>query len=378
MYNLHDYGSMIHDSVRMNAYAEALERNVKPGSVVVDLGCGLGLMAALAIRLGAARVFAIEADDIIQLARECARANGCADRIEFLHALSTGVSLPVPADVIVSDLRGVLPMLGSALPSLIDARQRLLKPGGILIPQIDTLWAAAAEAPDLYRDELKGLAGNRYSLDMGPAVQTATHTPWRADLKAEQLLTEPRPWTALDYRSLHSPNCEGAVTLTAERNGLGHGLGVWFSTQLCDGVGFTCAPGAPLSIYGQLLLPWPRPIEILAGDRIQVSLCAHAASGDYLWRWNTAVLRGETLLAELAQSNLTAALISLERLHKSAETHRPQLSPEGEIQRFILEQMDGGRTLAEIAHALASRYPGRFAREQEALDRVARVSRDFS
>ncbi|HXZ81426.1 MAG TPA: 50S ribosomal protein L11 methyltransferase [Terriglobales bacterium] len=378
MYSLRDYGSMIHDSVRMNAYEEALRRSVTPGSVVVDLGCGLGLMAALAVRLGAARVFAIEADDIIQVARDCAVANNCTDRIEFIHGLSSDVTLPSPADVIVSDLRGILPMLGLAIPSLIDARQRLLRPNGVLIPQIDTLWVAAAEAPDLYANELKGLTANRYSFDLGPAVTAATHSIWRADLKSGQLLTEPRTWATLDYRSRNSPHCEGNTTLHAERNGLGHGLCLWFSTQLYENVGFSCAPGAPTRIYGQILLPWPQPMPIETGDRVEVSISAHLVSGDYLWRWNTTLWRGETMLTELTQSSLPSILISQERLHKSASAYRPELNFEGQIQRFILEQMNGAHSLAEIAEELTRRHPDRFATLQQALDRVAKISREFS
>jgi len=84
------------------------------------------------------------------------------------------------------------------------------------------------------------------------------------------------------------------------------------------------------------------------------------------------------MLAEFTQSSLPSAMISQEQLRKSAEAHRPWLTLEGELQRFILEQMDGERSLGEIAQELSRRYPTRFATWQEALDRVAKVSREFS
>src|SRR5579863_9313159 len=88
MYSLAGYGEMIADGVRMEAYARALRQTVKPGSVVLEIGTGPGIFAILACQLGASRVYAIEPDDIIQVAREVASANGCADRIEFLQDLS--------------------------------------------------------------------------------------------------------------------------------------------------------------------------------------------------------------------------------------------------------------------------------------------------
>ena len=73
-YSVADYGKMIADSVRMDAYAAALERVVKPGSVVLDIGTGTGIAALIACRLGARRVFAVEPSSVIEVARQAARA----------------------------------------------------------------------------------------------------------------------------------------------------------------------------------------------------------------------------------------------------------------------------------------------------------------
>mgnify|MGYP001184895145 CR=1 FL=1 len=73
---------MIADRVRMDAYVRALRQAVVPGSVVIDIGTGTGIFAMLACQFGARRVYAIEPDDAIQVAREIAAANGFADRID--------------------------------------------------------------------------------------------------------------------------------------------------------------------------------------------------------------------------------------------------------------------------------------------------------
>src|SRR5215204_2432062 len=109
MYSLRFYGQMLADAPRMDAYAAALRHAVKPDSVVMDLGSGPGVFALLACKLGARRVYAVEPEGVISLAREAAEANGFADRIEFFESLSTAISLPEPASIIISDLRGVLP-----------------------------------------------------------------------------------------------------------------------------------------------------------------------------------------------------------------------------------------------------------------------------
>src|SRR5437879_5788303 len=126
MYTIKNYGSMIADSVRTNAYCEALRQAIKPETVVCDIGTGSGFFALLACHFGARKVYAIEPSGAIEIAREIAAANRCLDRIEFIQKLSTKTNLPQRADLIVSDLRGVLPLFEQHLPSIIDARGRLL------------------------------------------------------------------------------------------------------------------------------------------------------------------------------------------------------------------------------------------------------------
>jgi protein arginine N-methyltransferase 1 len=124
MYSVSGYGKMIADAPRMDAYVSALRQAVKPGSVVVDLGSGPGLFALLGCQMGARRVYAIEPDSVIEVARQAAIANGYQDRLVCIQDFSTRVTLPEQADVIVSDLRGVLPWFQQHLPSIVEAPRR--------------------------------------------------------------------------------------------------------------------------------------------------------------------------------------------------------------------------------------------------------------
>src|SRR5580700_713126 len=107
MYDIVGYGRMIADTGRTSSYAHALEMNITPDSVILDLGTGPGILALLACRSGAGKVYAVEPEDVIQLAREAAAANGFADRIQFVQASTTDIVLPEKVDGIVSDVRGV-------------------------------------------------------------------------------------------------------------------------------------------------------------------------------------------------------------------------------------------------------------------------------
>ncbi|MFQ5742654.1 MAG: 50S ribosomal protein L11 methyltransferase [Acidobacteriota bacterium] len=380
-YGLSGYGEMIADTVRMSAYEQALRQAIEPDSVVLDIGTGTGILAFLACQLGARRVYAIEPGDVIQVAREIAAANGFADRIEFIQDLSHRVSLPERADVMVSDLRGVLPPFRRHLPSIIDARARLLAAEGTMIPRCDALWAAVVEAPELYAELTGPWNDGRYGLDMGAARRFVTHAWRKARVKPEQLLTEPQRWATLDYATVKSSDLRGQLQGTARRTGTAHGLVVWFETLLAEGVSFSNAPGEPELLYGSAFFPWPEAITLAAGDTLSVSLQADLLDEDYIWRWDCTVLGSgdpEQVKAEFHQSTFYGLPLTLEQMGKREASHLPVLDTDGQIDQMILSLMDGQTSLAAIAERIAERFPHRFTRKRDALNRVSRLSLKYS
>ena len=287
MYSLRFYGQMLADASRMDAYTEALRRTVTPDSVVMDLGSGPGVFAMLACKFGARRVYAIEPASVISVARETAAANGFADRIEFFENLSTEISLPEPASIIISDLRGVLPWFQQNISSIIDARTRLLAPGGMLIPRRDILWAAVVEAPDQYEELVGPWQDNRFDLDLTAGTRFVTNT-WRKErIQPEQLFTEPVSWTTVDYHEVESTDIQTEISWPAARNGTAHGFVVWFDSELIDGVSFSNRPGTRETIYGHGLFPFSEPVKLNKGDQIRLRLDAKMVKDDYVWRWHT-------------------------------------------------------------------------------------------
>ena len=289
MYSVHFYGQMLADRPRMEAYTAALRRVVKPDSVVMDLGCGPGVFALLACKLGARRVYAVEPENIVGLAREAAAANGFSDRIEFFEKLSTEITLPEPATIIISDLRGVLPWFEQNVSSIIDARERLLAPGGVLIPLRDVLWASVVEAPEQY-DEIVGPWRDRFDLDLAAGRRLVTNTWRKSRIKPEQLLTDPVCWATLDYYEVNSNEVCAEISWQATRNGTAHGAAVWFDSELAEGIRFSNHPAAPEMIYGIGFFPFSQPVEVREGERITLRLAADLVSDGYVWRWDTEVL----------------------------------------------------------------------------------------
>lgn len=381
MYDLIGYGSMIADDVRTDAYARALRERITPRSVVVDIGTGTGLFALLACRLGARHVYAIEPDNSIALAREMARINGCMDRITFIQNMSTRVTLPEPVDVVVSDIRGILPLCMQSLRSIIDARRRFLAADGVMIPLRDRMMVAVVDAPGLYADHTQPWDTRVHGLDMSPARDYVTNIWRKGRIAPDRILLAPACWTELDYATLESPNASGEVHWTAGRDGTAHGLSVWFESDLSDDVHLTNAPGEPELIYGNAFFPFSEPVAVAEGDGVQVGLRADLVGEDYVWSWNTRIRKAGPsgkVKAQFRQSSFFASPLPIGEMRKRASSHRPTLNEDGEIARLILEMMGEGRTLETIAHRLSEHFEKRFPDWRSALDHVGAFSAAYS
>ena len=149
-YDLGFYGELLTCAPRTPAYVEALRRSVTPDSVVIDLGAGPGFFALLALHLGARSVVAIEPHASVEILRGLAEAQGVADRLTIVRGVSTAYRPPEKANVIIADLRGVLPLFQLFVESISDARKRLLADDGIFLPGRDVLNIALVEDAAVY------------------------------------------------------------------------------------------------------------------------------------------------------------------------------------------------------------------------------------
>ena len=372
---------MIADHGRMDPYVEALRRTIRPESIVLDLGAGLGAFAILACRMGARRVYAVEPSEVLDVAREVASANGCGERIEFFQQTSDTLVLPERATIIVSDLRGALPLFEHHLPSIIDARERLLEPGGVLIPQRDVIHAVLCEQGDTQRRFTDPWEANKYELDLS-AAKPLIRNMWRTDrLDDVRVLADAQPCLTLDYEAIDTPHARGEVEWQVRQTGTAHGFGLWFETTLVPGVAFSNALGSPVAAYRHAFFPFKEPVEVKPGDLVSIALRADLVGGEYVWRWRTRFLdanAGRRLAAEFDQSTLLSVPWTLEQVRRTAPSFVPTLGEDGHIDRMILDDLLEGRPLGEAAEHAAEAYSHRFRNAEDALARVVRLAEKYA
>ncbi len=377
MYVIDDYIRMVLDPSRYQAYCSALASAVE-GRTVLDLGAGPGILSIVACRLGAKHVFAVERSDVIDLGPRLARDNGCEERITFIKGDSRRISLPAPVDVMVSDLRGILPVFGTHAATLIDARNRHLARGAVLIPACDRVVATLAHLPAWYEAHVGGLAHLPHGIDVDELARRNTNRVHRVRLRAESMATPVALWTEWSYDRLDHADVNGTLEWSIRQPVTTHGVALWFETDLHGGIGFDSGPGSPDSLYGQLLLPFEQPLTLDAGDKVRVSLSARLVVDDYVYTWRTEV-HGKRQVTDRRQSTFLGDVFSPAQLAELGDDARPVLSTEGEMTQAALAMMRGGdATVREVALHLREAFGGAFDSLAQAMDFARRIARNFS
>jgi len=365
---LDEHRQYLSDRPRIDAFRRAIHATVRPGDIVVDLGCGTGILGLMACEADAARVYAIDESGMIEIARAIARRNGVADRITHIASHSTRVTLPERADVLVFDQIGRLGFDAGLLDLAADARRRLLAPGARIVPGPVSLAIALVSAP-VMRDRVDFWRSRPAGIDAAPAFATAINTGYPIEPAEITLLSEAAPAMTFDAASWDGDQLSAAFTLVATRDGRLDGLCGWFAAELAPGIRMTNDPAAPDRINRRPgFLPIERPLAIARGDRLDVSV--HVLPADSMLSWEVARADGAD---RMRHSTWKGLLPTQEALARTRAGATPVLSDHGLARRSVLELCDGRRTVREIEIALAARHPDLFAEPHAAEVFVAEV-----
>ncbi len=122
------FGTGDHATTRLSA--QMLQKVLRPGSVLLDVGCGTAILAMTGILLGAVGATAVDTDPVaVESARSCVERNGMNDRIQ-VSGSDLLESVEGSFDVVVANITAdVLKRLLADAPGW----NRVLKPGGRIV-----------------------------------------------------------------------------------------------------------------------------------------------------------------------------------------------------------------------------------------------------
>ena len=228
---------MILDKARTMSYCKAIELNAAEfaGKVVLDVGCGTGILSLFAARAGARKVYAIECTPIWEAAAKIAKDNGFEDKIVVINNRMEEVTLPEKVDIILSEWMGYTLYFEVMLPAVLQARDQFLKPGGKLLPSKAKLYLAGIEASE-YRVTQLEFWESVYGFDMTEMKRRALTEPVVEDIGQWQLMTNYQAISSVDLHKCDVECCffKTPFELVSKKNIECDALVTWFDVFFDD------------------------------------------------------------------------------------------------------------------------------------------------
>ncbi|KAI8378976.1 S-adenosyl-L-methionine-dependent methyltransferase [Blakeslea trispora] len=285
---------MLKDKARTEAYRDFAYENkdVFKDKVVLDVGCGTGILSMFAARAGAKRVFSVDNSDIIEKAKLNIKENGLDQIITCVRGKVEEIELPVAeVDIIVSEWMGYFLLFEAMLDSVLVARDRWLAPDGIMAPSHTRILICALEDESLKNDRVhfwNDVYGFKMSA-MKPDLEEAvidfipSHTVVSDVVTIKDLYLQEITIKQLDF-------CQ-PFELTVQRDGQIHALSGWFDTwftrdghaipldqesQKVEGeVYMTTSPFGQDTHWKQTTFILEYSLDVKAGDRLSGVFTCH-------------------------------------------------------------------------------------------------------
>jgi protein arginine N-methyltransferase 1 len=365
--------SLLADRERTEAFERAIQATVKPGQVVVDLGCGSGILSFFACRAGARRVYSIERSEIIEVARALAAANGFSDRVTFVEGASKGVALPERGDVLVSETIGNSGLEENILGYVADARTRFVVAGAPVVPAKLEIQTAAVHFPERYARLIEAW-DRAYDVDLSAVRGWAAQQTYMLPLEAGEICSAAETVATIDLGAVTSPFVRGDVVFALEAPAVVHGFGVWFRAELSPGMFLSNAPPQRTTNWSHMFLPLRVPATIGARSTLRLTLSTYDG---LVWRWQGHVepSAGGPPVDRFDHSTFTGFPWNRKRMATTVDSFVPDRSAKTDAARFVTDRLGQGDTVEGIATATAQAFPTVFSTAWAAKEFVRGIVR---
>ncbi|KAL3288770.1 hypothetical protein HHI36_003204 [Cryptolaemus montrouzieri] len=280
---------MLQDSTRNQAYHKAIldNRDDIKGKTVLDIGCGTGILSIYFAQAGAAKVYAVEASDIYEIAKNVVKENNFENIIEVINSKVEDVNLPNKVDIIVSEWMGFYLFHEGMLNSVLVARDKFLKPGGMMFPESATLYSAPCSLPSYFESwgNVDGVSmhsfGDKLRAEVSKKPLTCTVSP-------NDILTEPEVVIWLDLREVSQEelkNIKAEQLSVSNRVGKYQGICLWFTctfpSYATEPVTLSTSPEDPETHWKQTTIILPTEVETEIGTPISYTLCLNSSEDNF-------------------------------------------------------------------------------------------------
>ena len=259
---------MLKDEVRTKSYMIACKNNAEQfkDKIVLDVGCGTGILSIFAARAGAKQVIGIDNAEIANFAKEIIEKNGYSDRITILKGKVEELTLPVDhVDIIISEWMGYFLLYESMLDTIIYARDKYLVSDGLILPDRVTLNLIAIEDSQ-YKQNKYGFWVNVYGVDMECIREVSLAEPLVDTVEGTLAMSSIGKVLDIDLYKVRVEDLVFAseFELRIDHTDTIYAFVGWFDTyfnKLKKKVRFTTSPYSRATHWKQVIMYLPEPIK---------------------------------------------------------------------------------------------------------------------
>ena len=352
---LEEHFGYLADRVKIERYQQAINRAVQPDHVVVDLGCGSGVLGLMALRAGARKVFFVEEGAVMEIARQTVTAAGFADRAEFFPVNSFQLTLPERADIVICDHVGYFGFDYGILDLLADARRRFLHQDGIVIPAEINVLLAPIESDECSKQVTRWQDGS-VAADFAWVASTAANTKHAVQIDDSALLADAATLATRPLGATYEPYLAWTAEFEIRRSGRLDGVAGWFDCQIFENVRMNNSPQADDALQrSKAFLPLEEPVQVEAGESIKVTIMNRHL--DHVLGWVVEFPRSGK---RIAQNTFNSFLLDRSALVRAHPERVAGLNERGTARKIVLSYCDGKRTIAEVQALVAKHWPELF------------------
>lgn len=266
---------MLKDRIRTESYRQAIlsNRHLFENKVVLDVGCGTGILSLFAAKAGAAHVYGIDFSTIALAAQQIVKDNKMENVVTIIKGKVEEVTLPVESvDIIVSEWMGYFLFYESMLDTVLFARDKWLKPDGILLPDKAALYVCGVEDSE-YKQEKIEFWKNVYGFDMSCIREMAISEPLVEYVDAHQINTDACKLMEVDLKTMSARDVDftSPFEIKGLRNDYLNGLVAYFEvvfTSCHKPIVLTTSPRARTTHWKQTLFYFEDTILICVGEKL--------------------------------------------------------------------------------------------------------------
>jgi len=370
------YKNLLTDTNRIQAFKQAIKALVNNNTKVAEIGSALGTYSFFAAMQNAQKVYAIEKDDVFYVGEEIARRNQWDKKITFYHDRSQNVQLTEKVDFII--LEDYNPMFASEdiYKTITDARKRFLKKGGKFIPNHFILKFALVEYPNFYNilNTWQESGYFAYELNWEPIIDLIFNQPYQATASGIKLLSDEVTLKEFDLTTFNDITFNYSDKITCSTAGIIHGLIGWWDCWFTPEQFFSNTPREPESSWGQMYFPIRYPIEVSAGDFLQVDFSSFQSkiSSEINYQWSIADNK-----TSQSYNTFAGQVINREIINKSNIGYVPTLNKDGNIAQLILNQVNGKSSISDIAENIRANDPEYSTNREQLILKIGKILKDY-